>query len=220
MFVTYAFFKEGHMRKKQLELNLYKGSRGGRRPGCGRKRLKSKGVAHRTRETVKRQTPMHINFKYKTQIRNKDCLRLLKRAIVRARRFNLRIIHYSLQSNHIHLIVEADHNEILTAGMRSLTITFAKGLKQGKVQIERYHLHVLRTIQETRNAVHYVLFNKQRHEKGICSTVDEYSSILLLKNATELIRKFAMDKKMTLKIRQAETWDLDKPYSYFLKSVF
>lgn len=208
------------MKKKQLELNLFKGNRGGRRPGAGRKRLKSRGVAHRARETVKRQTPMHINFKFKTHIRNKDCLRLLKRAIVRSRRFSLRVIHCSLQSNHIHLIVEADNNEILTAGMRSLTITFARGMKKGKVQIERYHLHVLRGIQETKNAVHYVIFNKQKHEKGICSTVDEYSSLLLLKNAMELIRKFAADKKMTLKITQADRWELDHPFSFFLKSVF
>lgn len=207
------------MKKKQLELELFQGQRGGRRPGSGRKRLKSKGVAHRERETVKRRTPLHINFKFKTHIRNKDCLRLLKRAIVRSRRFNLRVIHYSLQTNHIHLIVEADNNDILTTGMRSLTITFAKGLKQGKVQIERYHLHVLKSFRETRNAVHYVLFNKQKHEKGICSTIDEYSSILLLKNAVELIKKFAMAKKMVLKIEKRDEFELESPYSHYLKVV-
>jgi hypothetical protein len=62
----------------------------------------------------------------------------------------------------MHFIIEADNNRILEAGMRSLTVTLAKGIKKGKVQLERYHLHVLKTIRETKNAIHYVLFNEQR----------------------------------------------------------
>lgn len=69
-----------------------------------------------------------------------------------------------MQTNHIHLIIEADHNDTLTKGMRSLTVTFAKGLKKGKVQLERYHLHVLRSLKETKNAIQYVLFNQQKHD--------------------------------------------------------
>ncbi|WPU66418.1 transposase [Peredibacter starrii] len=151
------------MNKKQLSLNLYQGKSGGRRPGSGRKRIHSKGVAHRIREKVTNRTPLHINFKYRTFIKNKYCLKLLKRAIINARAHGLRIIHFSLQSNHVHLIIEAENNDTLTKGMRSLTITFAKGLNKGKVQIERYHLHVLKTIKETKHAVQYVLFNQQKH---------------------------------------------------------
>ena len=50
--------------KKQLQLNLFKGTRGGRRPGAGRKRIHSQGVSHLKRETVTRRTPQHINFKF------------------------------------------------------------------------------------------------------------------------------------------------------------
>lgn len=189
---------------------------GGYRVGSGRKRLKSKGVAHRTREKVTRHTPLHVNFKFKTTIKNKFCLRLLKRAIVNARAFGLRVIHFSLQHNHIHLIVEADNNEILTTGMRSLTITFAKGLKIGKVQVERYHLHVLKSIRETKNAVHYVLFNKQKHEKGTYSNNDEFCSLLSLKNAMKLIASYAKKQKITLKIDRS-MWFPDKETSYVLK---
>lgn len=196
-----------------MQINLF---RGGKRPGSGRKRIHSKGVAHRTRERVTRHTPMHINFKYKTSIRNKDCLRLLKRAIVNARKLGLRITHFSLQSNHIHIIAEADSNSILSAGMRSLTITFAKGLNKGKVQLERYHLHVLKGKRETKNAVMYVLFNKQKHEKGTYSNIDEYSSLLSMRNAIELIKEFIGKKKMTLKINKGEPWIPDLPQSWLL----
>ena len=199
---------------KQLKLNIYKGTRGGRRPGCGRKRIHSKGVAHRIREEVKTKNALHVNFKYKAYIRNKVCLKLLKRAILNSRRHGLRIIHFSLQSNHVHLILEAETNLLLTRGMRSLTVTFAKGLQMGKVQIERYHLHVLKSLRETRNAVHYVLFNNQKHGNR---EVDEYSSLLNLPNAIALIREFAMTKSMSLVIRKKDEWKPDESQSYFLK---
>ena len=206
------------MRSKQLSLNIYKGQRGGRRPNSGRKRLQSKGVAHRIREHVNHRTPMHINFKFRKAIRNKDCLKLLKRAILNSRRHGLRVIHFSLQHNHIHLIVEAETNHILTRAMRSLTVTFAKGLKQGRVQIERYHLHVLKSIRETRNVIHYVVFNKQKHEKGTCSTVDEYGSLLTMANAKEWIKEFARKNRLTMKVGKCD-WQGDQGRSWIIKKA-
>src|SRR4051812_6184256 len=98
------------MASKQLDLNIFKGKHGGRRPGSGRKRLRSKGVAHRTRENVKKRFPLHINFKVRLHIKNKEALRILKRAIMNSRSHGLKIIHFSLQSNHVHLIVESVNN--------------------------------------------------------------------------------------------------------------
>lgn len=204
---------------KQTKLSLFKGKWGGRRPGSGRRRRHSKGVAHREREMVNRRTPLHVNFKYRTTIRNKTSLKLLKRAIVNARRFGLRVLHYSMQKNHIHLIIEADSNPVLTKGMRSLTITMAKGLKQGRIQVQRYHLHVLKSLRETRNAVNYVLFNEQKHEKGTCSTTSEYCSLLSMKDAAERIREFVKKKKITIKLERGERWLPDYPGSHLMKLV-
>lgn len=188
--------------------------RGGKRKGAGRKRIHSKGVAHVERETVKRRTPCHINFKYKCSIRNKPCLRLLRRAILNARKQGLRILHYSLQHNHIHLIIEADNNLVLSSGMRALTITFAKGLKMGRVQLERYHLHVLKGLQETRNAIKYVLFNRQKHEKRKSSVIDDYSSILQIKEGICLIKAYVKKHRVTLRIVRGESWPVDRPLSF------
>lgn len=198
---------------KQMKMNLFKGTHGGRRPNSGRRRIHSKGVAHRLREKVNHRTPAHVNFRYKTTVRNKDTLRLLKRALINARKKGLRILHASLQSNHVHVIVEADSNAILTRGMRSLTVTMAKGLKKGRIQLQRYHLHVLKSALETKNAIHYVLFNKQKHEKGTYSRIDGYSSILGLRNGLQLIREFAKDR-MTIVIGKNKPWPLDPPKSY------
>lgn len=201
---------------KQLKLNIYKGQHGGRRQGSGRKRLHSKGVSHRSREKVTRRTPLHINFKYRTEIKNKATLNILKRAILNGRSHGLRILHFSLQHNHVHLIVEADNNYILSKGMRSVTVTMAKGINQGRIQLQRYHLHVLKTIQETKNAIRYVVFNKQRHEKGTYSNIDEYTSF----PGWEMIRKFAKKRKMTLKIGSIQYWKPSTASSFlYLKSL-
>ncbi len=172
-------------------MKLSGGNWGGLRFKAGRKRVHSKGVAHERREKVNARTPLHVNFKYRLNVRNKETLKLLKRSIQNARKHGLRVLQYSFQKNHIHLILEADSNVILTKGMRSLTITFAKGLQEGRVQLERYHLHVLRTVRETKHALQYVLFNQQKHESGTYSVVDEYSSVLSCRNGLEMVRKFA-----------------------------
>lgn len=187
--------------------------RGGKRRGSGRKRKNSKGVAHRTREHVNRRVPLHINFKYKCAIRNKDCLRLLKRAILNARKQGLRILHFSLQHNHVHLIVEAETNEVLSSGMRSMTVTMAMGLKRGKIQISRYHLHVLKGLREARNAVMYVLFNRQKHEKGTSSKIDGYTSVLQLENWKEVVGAFVSRMKVRLSIERDDVWEMDRPVS-------
>ena len=202
---------------RQESMNLFKGKRGGRRPGSGRKRKRSSGIAHRSREKVSKRTPLHINFKFRTLIRNKDCLRLLKKAIMNGRKQGVRVTHFSLQTNHIHLIIEAETNMILTKGMRSITVTFAKGLNKGRVQIERYHLHVLKSLKEARNAVTYVLFNRQKHEKGTYSVIDRYTSLLSMKNAGKIIREYSGSRKITLKIEKGDPWIPDLPKSYFLK---
>jgi hypothetical protein len=144
-------------------------------------------------------------------------LKLLKKSIQNARRHGLKVLHYSFQHNNIHLILEADNNSTLTKGMRSLTITFAKGLQKGRVQIERYHLHVLKTVRETKHAIHYVLFNQQKHEKGTYSVINDYSSVLYIKNGLDLIRKFAKEKALTLKIQKRSDWIPDAGSSYFAR---
>lgn len=178
------------MKSKQLSLNIYKGTHGGRRPNSGRKRLHSKGVSHNRREKVKSSIPLHVNFKYKLTVKNKEGLKALHRAIKNARTHGLRIIHFSLQHNHVHLIIEATNNCILTKGMRSLTITLAKALNKGRIQIQRYHLHTLRSPREAKNAIHYVLFNERKHTGKM--TIDSYSTAGLLGSAKEIAQKFHM----------------------------
>lgn len=77
-----------------MQLSLKVNSHGGRRAGAGRKRISSRGVAHETREKVSGRVPLHINFKYKLPVRNKESLKILKYAIRNARRHGLRVLHF------------------------------------------------------------------------------------------------------------------------------
>lgn len=187
----------------QQTLNRFKGKWGGKRRGAGRKRIHSKGVAHRKREKVVLETPLHINFKYNASIRNKACLKLLKKAVLNARKKGLSIRHFSLQHNHIHLIVEAANNSILESGMRSLTVTFARGLQKGKVQKERFHLHVLKTMREVKNAVLYVVYNDRKHMNE--KMVTEYSSLQFCKWLLGWSLESWMDPARSWKLKRAET---------------
>jgi hypothetical protein len=62
---------------------------------------------------------------------------------------DFRVVHFGVEGTHLHLIVEADHNRALAAGMQGLTIRLAKGLNRlmgtrGRVFADRYHAHVTR----------------------------------------------------------------------------
>lgn len=98
------------------------------------------------------------------------------------RRGTLRVVHYSVQGNHVHLIAEAHNRVVLGRRMKGFGIRFARavnkmmGRRRGRVLAERYHLHVLRTRSEARNAVRYVLHNHTGHHGERGAPVDPYSS--------------------------------------------
>ena len=105
---------------------------------------------------------------------------LRKRKIIRAieasfaeacSREDFRLLHYSIQRNHAHLLVEADDRFALANGMKSISARFARAVnralgRSGRVLKERFHLHVLGTPREVRNALAYVLLNARRHGLG------------------------------------------------------
>src|SRR5262249_48845284 len=66
-----------------------------------------------------------------------------------ANRFGFRLVHYSVQGNHVHLLVEAEDERALSRGMNGLGVRMARGLNRvmgrtGKVLADRYHARILR----------------------------------------------------------------------------
>ena len=84
-------------------------------------------------------------------------------------RSSFRLVHYSLQGNHAHLIVEASDREALGRGMKSvgsrlaLAVNRVMGRRKGRVLADRYHARPLRTPLEVQRALRYVLLNARRH---------------------------------------------------------
>ncbi len=146
--------------------------RGGRRPGAGRPKEEGAGVSHLTRAPLAARFPVHVTLRVRDgmpSLRRNRALAAIGGAFHAGHdRFGFRLNHYSIQSNHIHLIVEAKDRTALTRGMQGLSIRIAKALnrlwhRRGKLFSDRYHDHILRTPREVKNALAYVLLNLERH---------------------------------------------------------
>jgi REP element-mobilizing transposase RayT len=79
-----------------------------------------------------------------------------------------RITHYSIQHDHLHLLVEAADARALSCGMKSLCARVARAVnrlfeRRGAVLDGRYHHRALATPREVRAALVYVLLNARKH---------------------------------------------------------
>jgi REP element-mobilizing transposase RayT len=108
-------------------------NRGGKRRGAGRK---PKGevalVSHAKRAQHASRFPLHVTLKLEQglpSLRQTPPFRIVKRALaVATDRFGCRVVHYSVQSNHLHLIVETEDNRSLARGMNGLAVRIARTL--------------------------------------------------------------------------------------------
>jgi REP element-mobilizing transposase RayT len=83
-------------------------------------------------------------------------------------RSGFRLVHFSVQGNHVHLLAEADDRVALSRGLQGLAIRVALAVnralaRRGRVFSERYHARALRTPLEVRRALLYVLKNYHHH---------------------------------------------------------
>lgn len=153
-----------HLRKKTL-FNI---------KGAGRPAIHDRGVRHIARDEIKRLTVLHLTVKIektKAGLRNKDTLKLLHRAILKARKQGLSILHYTLEYDHVHMMVEADDKTTLSKGMQAFGITFSKGVNRLKVAVgrvfkTRYDYRKLKTPTEIKNTLNYILGNSTKHKSG------------------------------------------------------
>ncbi len=163
-------------RASQLALSLSTPPRwGGRRPGAGRKPGANPGLPHGGREIFRRPLPAHVTLRLRPDLPSLRTTRIV-REIERSfsagcARPGFRLVHYSLQGNHAHLIVECRDREALGRGMMAIGARLARAVNRivgrtGRVLADRYHLRLLPTPKEVRNALRYVLLNARRHAAG------------------------------------------------------
>src|SRR5438309_2055058 len=176
--------------RSQLSLDLRRRTRAGRvarRPG--RKPTgKRHDPRHRTRPEVIARHPVHVVVRVTREVgnlRRPHAYRAVRGALLRcAARSDYRVVHVSIQANHVHLLVEADDKLALTRGMQGFAISAAKrlnrelGRPRGEVFPFRYHATAITSPTQARNAIAYILNNWRRHREDRRSLlrVDPYSS--------------------------------------------
>ena len=160
-------------KSRQLALDLHAPPRwGGRREGAGRPPGPSPRDPHRRRAPLAPRFPCHVTLRIRRGIpslRKAGLVREWKRSLREGcERGRFRVVQYSLQRDHVHLLVEASSARDLACGMKSIGARLARAVqrafrRRGPVLADRYHLRVLRTPREVRNALVYVLQNFRKH---------------------------------------------------------
>ena len=173
------------MRSSQLSMKFR--TWGGRRKGAGRKPNGERpGVSHLRRPALASRFPVHVTLKMRREVyslRSARCFRALHRCFLAGRdRFGFRLAHYSVQGNHIHLLVEGLDATALSRGMQGLGIRIACALnrvmkRRGHVLADRYHSRILRTPTEVVRARRYLRTNAEHHGIRRTSGVDPFASV-------------------------------------------
>ncbi|MFL5312337.1 MAG: transposase [Myxococcales bacterium] len=180
----------GRRATKQLGFELKYRGRGGYRPGAGRPKKPGAGVPHVRRPALAARHPVHVTARVcdeAARLRTRACFAVVASCIGNGcERKSFRVTHFSVQSNHLHLIVEADDAVALARGIKGLSVRIAKAVnrileRRGRVFADRYHAHQLRSPTEVANAIAYVLENKMIHaarlgRRGEADAVDLLTS--------------------------------------------
>jgi putative transposase len=167
------------MRAGQLALQFPQG-RGGARRGAGRKALPAplRHTPHRAREEHRKAHPVHVTLRAGLRsLRHQQVVRTVLKSMRDSNRDWFRIAHYSVQDNHLHLIVEAESKASVASGMRGLAVRMARRVnrllfRRGRFWADRWHGRELTSPRQVRNALVYVLQNHRKHAPARSSAAE------------------------------------------------
>ena len=161
---------------------------GGKRKGAGRKSSSERRrVPHLRRCDFKSEHPLHVTLRVRDEVGRlrvrgvlgavADALRLV------SSRADLRIVHTSIQNNHLHIYCEATSREALARGMQSFKTSVGRRInralgRSGPVFADRYHYEVVTTPRQARAVLCYVMNNWRKHhaDRGCRDHVDPFAT--------------------------------------------
>ena len=122
-------------RGKRGQVELVFRTHGGKRRGAGRKpKGERPGERHAARPEHDPRHPVHVTIRVVGNVsglRRRDLYLAVREAtIVTAKREDFRIVHMSIQRDHIHLIAEADGREARSEGVRGFSISAARQINK------------------------------------------------------------------------------------------
>ena len=144
---------------------------GGRRKGAGRPPAPGRPrMGHDRRADHDARHPVLVTLRAAAAVPSLRALALfaaVRDSIARTSTPAFRVLHFSVQQDHVHAIVEAESREELARGIQGLAIRIALAIKRvvrvRKVWGDRYHARALATPREVRHAIAYVLLNFRKH---------------------------------------------------------
>jgi putative transposase len=180
--------QSGAARLPQRQLALrFKPGPGGARVGAGRKPNPGRRNApHRARPRHFAANPVHVTLRAAIRpLRSEHvfptvCIAIRSASQRDGERF--RVVHFSVQWDHVHLIVEASDQRALSGGVRSVAIRIARYVnallsRRGRFWADRWHGRALTSPREVRSALVYVLANFRKHARErLPPGVDAFSS--------------------------------------------
>jgi len=200
-------------RVKQGELRFR--TWGGKRDGAGQKPNGEVAlVSHLRRASLASRFPVHVTMTVREGLpglRGRDERRAVREAFAKGcERGGFRLVQFSVQRDHLHLIVEGKDREALSRGLQGLAIRVARALNRlwrraGKVFADRYHDRILRTPREVRNALRYVLQNGKKHGMGLLKPMDCCSSGPWFDGWKEKVNVIGLEK-FVRPVAKARTW--------------
>lgn len=155
-------------RQKEIVFRIH----GGARRGAGRKPKGERPlVSHGARVALTGREPVLVTMKVLRHVWNLRARRAIERilpTLAAANERGLSLAHYSVQRDHLHLVVEPKDRRRLAKAVQGLAVRIARALNRmmqrtGKVFADRYHDRVLATPRQVRNALLYVLNNARKH---------------------------------------------------------
>jgi REP element-mobilizing transposase RayT len=148
-----------------------------------------KSVPHRARAQHHHGHPVLVTLRLRAglpSLRHAGLFAMLRTAIRAASQSPavggaFRVVEFSVQHDHVHLIVEGHDKDTLSRGLRGLVIRLARTVNRaldirGPVWGDRYHARALKTPWVVRIALVYVLMNAKKHGVALPSGIDRFSS--------------------------------------------
>ena len=217
-------------RKRHVQQPLFR--HGGKRKGAGRPpKGKRSSEKHKTRPALRASEPAHVVLRAAEDVgslRRRQVYHAIRKALlVTFTRENFRIVHVSIQRNHVHLLGEASDRMALARGLQAFQISAAKHInativrdgrrRRGSVFPDRYHPEIIRSRRRARNALAYVLNNWRKHHEPLVReyAVDPFSTAVCFEGWRDLHETGFPASYEPLPVWKPKTWLLSEGWRMY-----
>src|SRR5579862_3192678 len=180
-------------RKRHVQQELFR--HGGKRKGAGRPASGPRSSEkHKRRPALRASEPVHVVLRATEDVgmlRRRQVYQAIRKALVTTfARDNFRVVHLSIQRDHVHLLGAASDRIALARGMQAFQISAAKHInatmtrngkrRRGTVFPDRYHSKIINSRRGARHALAYVLNNWRKHREPLVReyAVDPFSTAI------------------------------------------